>query len=151
MIVKIEYLEKYIKGAIIDEDLFSKMELASLKGYDQIEVPKHKLDEFERKSKEYLDNERALIECCNLNNKGIAFEKEGKIDLAIAVYEKNIVIGYSAHHSYKRLMIIYKKVKDYENERRVILRALEIFPVDKEYLERLEKVNEILAKLKSLK
>ncbi|MBP1631316.1 MAG: hypothetical protein H6Q15_2209 [Bacteroidetes bacterium] len=139
MLVKIEYLEKYITGAVIGEDLFMKMMDASFNGHKQIDVTKEQLDELERKSKEYLDNERALYKCCDLNNKGIAFEKEGKINLAIAEYEKNIVIGYPAHHSYKRLMIIYKKAKDYENERRVILRALEIFPVDKEYLERLEK------------
>lgn len=48
----------------------------------------------------------ALQHCVELNNRGIAYEKMGKIEDAIATYEINISIGYTAHHAYKRLMII---------------------------------------------
>lgn len=70
----------------------------------------------------------------------------GKIEDAIATYETNISLGYSAHHAYKRLMILYRKQKDYDNERRVILRALEVFPAETEYLERLGKVENLILK-----
>lgn len=151
MKVKIEYLEKYIKGAIIDADLFSEMELASLKGREYIDIPEEKLKEMERLRKEQLEKEMALYDCCALNNKGIALEKDGKTDLAVIEYEKNITAGYPAHHSFKRLMVIYRKAKEYDKEFRVIRRALEVFPLDKEYLGRLDKLNEIISKLKTAK
>ena len=88
----------------------------------------------------------SLRHCVELNNKGISYEKIGKIEAAITTYETNIALGYSAHHAYKRLMILYRKQGDYHNERRVILRALEIFPAEMEYLERLEKVENLILK-----
>lgn len=88
----------------------------------------------------------ALQHCVELNNRGISYEKMGKIEDAIATYEINITLGYSAHHAYKRLMILYRKQKDYHNERRVILRALEIFPAEMEYLDRLKKVEYLILK-----
>lgn len=151
MKVKIEYLGKYIKGAIIDADLFSQMELASLKGKEYIDVPEARLKEMERLRIAYLEREEALNDCCALNNRGIAFEKNGKTDLAVIEYEKNIAAGYPAHHAFKRLMIIYRKAKDYDNELRVIQRALEVFPYDKEYLGRLDKLREIVSKVKPTK
>ena len=88
----------------------------------------------------------ALEHCVELNNRGIAYENSGKIEDAIATYEINISLGYSAHHAYKRLMVLYRKQKDYHNERRVILRALEIFPAEMEYLDRLKKVEYLILK-----
>lgn len=88
----------------------------------------------------------ALQHCVELNNRGISYEKMGKIEDAIATYEINISIGYTAHHAYKRLMILYRKQKDYHNERRVIIRALEIFPAEMEYLDRLRKVEYLILK-----
>lgn len=88
----------------------------------------------------------ALQHCVELNNRGIAYEKMGKIEDAIATYEINISIGYTAHHAYKRLMILYRKQKDYHNERRVIIRALEVFPAEMEYLDRLRKVEYLILK-----
>lgn len=151
MKVKIEYLEKYIKGAIIDADLFSQMELASLKGQKFIDVPEEKLKEMERLRVAHIEKEKALNACCTLNNNGIAFEKAGNIGLAVIEYEKNIAAGYPAHHAFKRLMIIYRKAKEYEQELRVIRRALEVFPYDKEYLGRLDKLREIVSKVKPTK
>ncbi|MFA5849982.1 MAG: hypothetical protein WC833_08865 [Bacteroidales bacterium] len=147
MKIKIKFLEeKYSKGAIIDHDFFFEMMKAQMHGCSLIDVPQYKLDEMERKSKEYLAKEKSLFECYDLNNKGIAYEKEGKLDSAVSVYEKNIALGHPAHHSFKRLMIIYKKRRDSVNEHRVILRALDIFPNFNEYVERLDKVNKLVNK-----
>lgn len=61
------------------------------------------------------------------NNEGIAYEKLGREDEAIAVYEENIADGYPALHAFDRLMKIYRRRKEYREECRVIRRAIEIF------------------------
>ena len=79
--------------------------------YDKILAEKAKMDKF---------NE-SLFKATDLNNEGIALEKEGKIDEAIAVYEQNIGKDvYQTHHPYYRLAVLYRKRKDYDNEIRVI-------------------------------
>ncbi len=75
-----------------------------------------------------------------LNNLGIQQEKDGLIDEAIATYEENIKIGYPAHHSYKRLMVLYAKKHDKTNELRIAKLAVEKFPDELEYKKRLEKL-----------
>lgn len=78
-----------------------------------------------------------LQNCADLNNRGIEYEKRGDVDHAISVYEENISMGYAATHSYDRLMIIYRKRKDYGNEIRVISKAIKVF--SEENLRRAEK------------
>lgn len=75
-------------------------------------------------------NEQALFRCVELNNKGMAYEKSGDIDLAIETYEENIKGDHPALHSYDRLMILYRKRKDYLNELRIIDIALDVFNKD---------------------
>jgi hypothetical protein len=62
-----------------------------------------------------------------LNNRGIAFEKEGDVTSAITCYEENIKLRWPATHSYERLMVIYKKLKSKEDEVRVIHCAIGVF------------------------
>jgi hypothetical protein len=62
-----------------------------------------------------------------LNNKGIQLEKDGDIQGAIQVYEENIRLEYPATHSYERLMVLYRKNKDVQNEKRVIEIAIKVF------------------------
>lgn len=76
--------------------------------------------EFERYEK--LDN--GLSQICALNNQGAQFEKENRIDEAVAIYEKAIQIDYPASYPYDRLMVIYRRRKDYANEARVIKAAI---------------------------
>ncbi len=61
------------------------------------------------------------------NNEGIVCEKTGQEDKAIALYEDNIADGYPATHAFERLMKIYRRRKEYDNEIRVIRRAINIF------------------------
>jgi len=81
-----------------------------------------------------------LRETATLNNKGIALEKEGKIDEAISIYEKNVSLGYLALHSYDRLIVLYHKKKDVGNEIRIIEQKLAKFGSDKSLQLRLEKL-----------
>lgn len=86
------------------------------------------------------------------NNEGIELEDEGRTDEAIALYEQNVEAGYPATHSYERLMVLYRKRKEYEQEARVIRRAIEVYSstsradlIDK-YNKRLCLVTELLSK-----
>ncbi len=107
--------------------------------------------EFERVIVEYNKDENLKFQInktAELNNKGIAFEKAGKITEAIDVYEKNLLIGYLARHSYTRLMIIYHKEKRYDDEIRVIETAIAAFSKESvRYSKNIEKWNERLIKL----
>ena len=97
---------------------------------------------------QYKENKERLQRCVELNNLGIAYEKENNIDKAITAYEQNILLRYPASHSYNRLMVIYRKQKDYKNELRVIGLACSVFPKEEKYKKRKLKVREIINKQK---
>lgn len=84
-----------------------------------------------------------LAETARRNSEGIAFEKAGRIDKAIKVYEENIAAGHHARHSYNRLMIIYRKQKQYDNELRIALLANKIAG---EYEHRIIKIKSLINK-----
>jgi len=118
-------------------------------GHKYVNVPVGTLDELKRLKDEKKQKEKRLHDCASRNNKGIALEKEGKIDRAIKVYESNIVEGcYPARHSFDRLMILYRKQNDYDNEIRVINRAIEVFEHESKYRDRLEKAQKLKSTLK---
>ena len=87
------------------------------------------------------------------NLKGIKLEKEGKIDKAIKLYEKNIEEEFEGSHPYTRLAIIYSKKGLLDDEIRVLKKAIWVFEniVYKErgdrsqrpdkFMKRLEKAN----------
>lgn len=105
------------------------------------------LEELLKKSKEF---EQKLYLACELNNKGIELEKRGEIADAIAMYELNIRPNtYLTMHPYDRLLVLYRKSKDYENEKRVCTLAIEKYPQEKKYKERLIKINGYIEKQKN--
>ena len=63
----------------------------------------------------------------NRNLKGIKLEKEGKIDKAIKLYEKNIEEEFDGSHPYTRLAIIYSKKGLLDDEIRVLKKAVWLF------------------------
>ncbi|MDA9057539.1 tetratricopeptide repeat protein [Flavobacteriaceae bacterium] len=71
--------------------------------------------------------DKAYSKLVNRNIKGTKHEKEGRVDLAIKLYEKNINDNFDGSHPYNRLAIIYRKQKDYHNEIRVLNKAIEVF------------------------
>lgn len=105
------------------------------------------LKEWEKKLAAYKNDEKNLHQTTTNNNEGIAFEKQGDIASAIEVYENNLRIGYLASHSYNRLMIIYHREKRYEDEVRVIKKAIEVFSSDSRYNKDVAKWQERLNKL----
>lgn len=141
--VKQSYLDKRYM-AVMDEDLFGEY---SDSGY--IEIPKSKLEAMEERRIAYMKRERSIQRIAMLNNKGIELEKQGKIQEAIKVYEKNISYGdCNATHSYDRLLVLYRKQKDYENEKRICELAISTFKTEKKYKDRLEKINNLINKTK---
>ena len=146
VLVTVKSLNKYIKGAIISIDLLNEIGKATDSGCSKMFVHKDVLADMDKRLLEYKEFSKKLSQTAFLNNKGREYEKQGKISLAIKTYEKNIEIGYPAHQSFKRLMILYRKNNDYENERRVILRAIEVFPDWLEYKDRLNKVEQLINK-----
>lgn len=58
---------------------------------------------------------------------GMSCEKAGEIDRAVLCYEACIRNSFDGNHPYDRLLAIYRKRKDAENELRVIRKAIKIF------------------------
>jgi len=63
----------------------------------------------------------------NRNNKAQNLEKKGNIDSAIKLYEENVAENFEGSLPYNRLAIIYRKRKDYNNEIRVLNKAISIY------------------------
>lgn len=142
-----KFLRKY--RGLIPLDLFTDLLKLTMNGATKVAITTstiYELDELlaDKKTK---DKEFAL--CAMLNNKGITYEKDGNIKQAIKTYEKNIESNVPARHSFKRLMVLYRRNKDYDNEIRVIERALEVFPDEGEYEQRLDKAIELQDKQKN--
>lgn len=137
-----DFIREFWDGGIIPEDLYWLKE--DTKGY--ISFPKYRLDELEAKKAAYKSRTEKLFKCAELNNKGIELEKRGNIADAIAIYEENIKGDcYPARHSFNRLLVLYRKAKDYENEKRVAEKAISLFS-DNKYKERLQKIELLISK-----
>ncbi|MHA6279026.1 hypothetical protein ACXYMT_02505 [Salinimicrobium sp. CAU 1759] len=87
-------------------------------------VPVQKLQQLKNKNRQ---EGARLNEISENNISGIELEKVGEIDEAIQKYENNISNRVVASHSYDRLMIIYRKRKQYQDEIRVIKAAIGVF------------------------
>ncbi|GHT63127.1 hypothetical protein FACS189451_09250 [Bacteroidia bacterium] len=150
------FIKKYIKGAIIPMDLFLALQQKLLDGATKVTITTSTIEMLDNLLAEKKAEDKRLLQCSSLNNKGSEYEKQGKINLAIKTYEKNIGVDcYPASHSFNRLMVLYRKEKYYDNEIRVINRAIDVFSVDSHYSsevykwrDRLEKVNQLKNKLK---
>lgn len=119
---------------------------ASWKGYNNIVMPVADYEE----ANEYIANTKRHNECLTvtveLNNRGVELEKAGEIAAAISTYEECIKLRYPATHAYYRLMVLYRKAKDTVNEERVIRVAIDVFPNEEKYKERLTRLLARVAK-----
>lgn len=131
---------------VIPMDVFETLIEKKFDGHEGYLMPRGVYSKILAEHEAYQKKNEALENCAALNNEGIAYEKSGDIDAAIRVYEANIALGYPAHHAFRRLMVLYRKQKDYENEIRVIHLAEEVLGGDWSY--RLEKAQKLLEKSK---
>ena len=125
--VKISWskLEKY--QFVMDTDLSCRYFADYLLDKKSFDVDSDLLEQWEDALKLKKEKDKQLFETANNNNKGIAFEKVGEINKAKLVYEQNLLIGYPATHSFERLMIIYHKEKQFDDEIRVIEKTIDVF------------------------
>lgn len=119
---------------------------AILKGEDKVPVLAKQFTTFRAKLAAHNEQQQRLAQYAELNNKGMECERWGDIAGAIQAYEENVQLGYPAHHAYKRLLVLYRKAKDYKNELRIAQRACRVFPKDESYKQRREKAKELLSK-----
>jgi tetratricopeptide (TPR) repeat protein len=102
------------------------------KCYDSLNEFYNQVENTDKESTKTRNWYNLINKTAELNTKGIEFEKEGKIDEAINVYEENIKLQYPASHAYNRLMVLYRKKKEPQNEIRVIKFAIELFAKENE-------------------
>lgn len=72
-------------------------------------------------------NYRLAIKIEARNNEAREAEEQDNLDKAIRLYEQNIREDYSDEYAFERLMIIYRKQKQYKDELRVINRGIDVF------------------------
>ena len=72
-------------------------------------------------------NYRLAIKIEQRNNEASEAEKNDDIKKATRLYEQNINEDYADKFAFERLMIIYRKQKNYKNELRVIERGIQVF------------------------
>lgn len=111
-----------------------KMEMQKSKIEKELDILKYRCRELELQfessinntvANEYDESDNDLA--FELNQKGMKFEKNKDIDNAIKYYELSIENSFEGTYPYDRLVILYRKKKDYCNEIRVIEKAIKIF------------------------
>lgn len=117
--------------------------------YGNIIINEKQYQSIKKKFDAYQEKQQKLALCTALNNKGIELEEAGDIESAIAVYELNISGScYPARHAFNRLLVLYRKSKNYKAEKKVCQKALRLFgkieSENKKYSERLDKINKLL-------
>lgn len=141
------FMRKYM--SVLPPDLFMELSKRSLQG-TCAHITTSTIIELDRRLAERKAKDKALSDCARLNNKGKEYEKAGKITLAIRTYEKNIAGDcYPATHSFDRLMVLYRKQKEYDKELAVIEKALMVFDIEdlrSKYKKRKQKVMELINK-----
>ena len=94
---------------------------------------------------------RLAIKVEERNHEASEAEKNADTKKATRLYEQNITEDYADKLAFERLMIIYRKQKDYKNELRVIERGIQLFQQNiEEHLQRSLAKRVDAAKLKQL-
>lgn len=140
----ISELEQY--RPVLPLGIVKRITSAILKGEDSVPVLSKQLATFRNKLAAHHEQQQRLAQCAELNNRGMEREQWGDIAGAIQAYEENVLLGYPAHHSFKRLLVLYRKAKDYKNELRIAQRVCKVFPKEESYKQRREKVKELIKK-----
>lgn len=78
-----------------------------------------------KKVMEEIKNVPPSSDPVNNNLVGMNLEKDGNVDAAVSLYEYNVTHRFEGSHPYKRLCIIYRKRKMYDDEIRVADKAIQ--------------------------
>ena len=99
---------------------------------DSLYVDKSEYENWQKEFNKDKPYEQLIHMTAKLNNEGQAAEANKDYDSAIKIYELNVSLGGIATHQYERLMILYRKKKDYQNEIKTIDRYIDIFMKENE-------------------
>lgn len=109
------------------EYIMQMLTASLMQGKSKTSIPNATIEILDKRLMERKAEQKVLDLCVKRNTKGSEYEKAGKISMAIKTYEANIVDGcHPALHAFERLMVIYRKQKKFEEEIRVIDRAIEV-------------------------
>lgn len=144
------FFKKYV--SVLSPQLMRDINDATIKGVKKAQISKATIAELDARLAEKKAEDKRIRDCAKRNDRGRSLEKSGKIPQAIKVYEENIGEGcYPASYSFDRLMVLYRKAKDFDNEARIIERAIDVlglrYPdLRSKYQERLMKVRTLQGK-----
>ena len=65
------------------------------------------------------------------NLDGMEHEAAGRIDLAIALYERNVAEGFAGDWPYSRLVAVYERQGAYDEAERILRRAIDVTRSDR--------------------
>lgn len=116
----------------LPKEINSQIRKLALGNINEVIILKNIYEDAQKKLGDYNKFNEDLNETATNNNLGIEAEKDGNIDKAIQHYEKNIIVGYPATHSYERLMKIYRRRRQYKDELRIIDTAIDVFSIENE-------------------
>jgi hypothetical protein len=72
--------------------------------------------------------ERWLLQAQTARNlEGMAAEQAGDVDLAIALYERNVAEGFPGDLPYGRLVAVYERRGELDEAERVLRRGIDVF------------------------
>ena len=72
--------------------------------------------------------DRWLLEAQTARNlEAMGFEREGRLDEAIVLYERNAAEGFPGDLPYGRLVALYERRASFDEAERVLRRAIEVF------------------------
>ena len=135
---------KYFK--VMKPEEYDEYEDLILSGKSETYLTKDRIVDFENRLKPIEEKNKLLFETSERNNLGISLEKTGLVYDAIEVYEENVKDNYPATHSYDRLIILYVKLKNYNNASRVLQKYIKVFSNQNE-----ERFNKALSNPKNRK
>ena len=110
----------------------SKAHINAIKNrYNNIIILKSEYEELLSKIQQRSDLQKLKNKVYEMLDKGRQLEKAGDIDSTIEVYQKVVDIdyngvGYGQNKPYDRLMILYRKKKDVDNEIKTIEQAIKV-------------------------
>ncbi|MCK4678178.1 MAG: HIRAN domain-containing protein [Bacteroidales bacterium] len=97
------------------------LEITKTKNRNFIPYSDEELLNLTRKGEEVIENfKRDSKNAYEISKKGVEFEKDKNIVEAIKCFEEAILLPNTPPNSYKRLVVYYRKIKDYPNEIRVL-------------------------------
>jgi len=144
--MSIKTLSAYI--SVMSQEQFERLEDMTLGISIKSSFSASELEDLEYKLREKNKKEELLLATATRNNEGRAFEMRGDLATSIRLYEENIATGYPATFSYERLMVLYKKNKQPNDEIRVVEKAIKDFEKDSRYKKEVAKWKLRLQKIK---